>query len=193
MDLADADARETLVSRAGEALGGPIEILVNNAAAGIYKDNATYPLKHRRLMFEVNLHAPIDLMQQAIPAMVEQGRGWIVNVSSGVAAIRTGELPAPGFGTRQGVYGATKAALNRITVAFAAELAGTGIRVNAIQPTGAVMSEGAAARGMDFIPASALQSMESMVASILWLCRCPADRTGGVHSSLRLLEQLEGA
>ena len=191
LDLGDADARATLVAHAAEALGGPIDILVNNAGAGIYKDNATYPLKHRRLMFEVNLHAPVDLMQQAIPAMVERGEGWIVNVSSGVATIRAGgELPAPGFGTRQGIYGATKAALNRITVAFAAELVGTGVRVNAIQPSGAVMSEGAAARGMDFIPESALQPMDSMVESVVWLCSCPAERTGGIHSSLPLLKEI---
>ena len=173
MDLADAEARETLVARAADALGGPIDILVNNAAAGIYKDNTDYPLSHRRLMFEINVHAPVDLMQQAIPGMQAQGRGWIVNVSSGVARVRTeGPLPEPGFATRQGVYGATKAALDRITVAFAAELAPSGIRVNAIAPTGAVLSEGAVARGVDFIPASAVQPMESMVDSIVRLCRC---------------------
>ena len=193
LDLADADARSELVARAAAALGGPIDVLVNNAAAGIYKDNVTYPLAHRRLMFEINLHAPIDLMQQAVPDMVAAGRGWIVNVSSGVGRLRTaadGPLPAPGFATRQGVYGATKAALNRLTVAFAAELAVTGVRVNTIEPTGAVLSEGAAARGMDFVPASALQPMDSMVASVVWLCRCPAERTGGVHSSLPLLEEI---
>lgn len=194
LDLGDADARQHLVADAEAALGGPIDILVNNAAAGIFKDNADFPLAHRRLMFEVNLHAPVDLMQQVIPGMRARGRGWIVNVSSGVGRLPAPDapLPAPGFATRQGVYGATKAALERLTVAFAAELAEAGVRVNAVQPTGAVKSEGAAARGMDFIPASAIQSMESMVASILWLCRCPADRTGGLHSSLRLLDQVEG-
>jgi NAD(P)-dependent dehydrogenase (short-subunit alcohol dehydrogenase family) len=192
MDLGDAAARESLVARAAEALGGPIDVLVNNAAAGIFKDNVSFPLRHRRVMFEVNLHAPIDLMQQAIPAMQDEGQGWIVNVTSGVARAPV-HLPAAGFGTRQGIYGATKAALDRITVAFAAELAGTGVRVNAVAPTGAVMSEGAAARGMDFIPASAVQPMTSMVDSILWLCRCPAEDTGGVHSSLRLLEELDRA
>ena len=193
MDLADADARQELVAKAAAALGGPIDILVNNAAAGIYKDNASFPLSHRRLMFEINLQAPIDLMQHALPDMQAQGRGWIVNVSSGVGRMRSradGPLPEPGFATRQGIYGATKAALNRITVAFAAELAGTGVRINTVEPTGAVLSEGAAARGMDFIPASALQPMDSMVDSIVWLCRCPSDHTGGVHSSLRLLEEI---
>jgi short-subunit dehydrogenase len=36
-------------------------------------------------MLEINLNAPIDLMQAAIPGMRERGAGWIVNVSSGTA------------------------------------------------------------------------------------------------------------
>ncbi len=143
-----------LVPAAVDALGGPIDILVNNAAAGIYKPNLGYTLKHRRLMMEVNFDAPVDLTQQVVPGMIERGEGWIVNVSSGVARYHYGppDLATPRaksrgvFGANQGVYGASKAALNRITVAFAAELAGTGVRVNTVEPNGAVMSDGAVAR-----------------------------------------------
>ena len=193
-DMADEDDRQRLVPEATAAIGGPIDILVNNAAAGIYKPNSTYSLKHRRVMMEINFHAPVDLMQQVIPGMRDRGEGWIVNVSSGVARYdgRPPQRPAEGspFGANQGVYGATKAALNRITVAFAAELVGTGIRVNTIEPTGAVMSEGAVARGMDMVPESAVQSMEAMVEAVSHLCACPEDRTGGVYSCIPLLDEL---
>jgi len=197
-DMADEEERLALVPAAVDALGGPIDILVNNAAAGIYKPNLGYTLKHRKLMMAVNFDAPIDLMQQVAPGMTERGEGWIVNVSSGVARYQYGppDLTAPSrasrgvFGANQGVYGASKAALNRITVAFSVELAGTGVRVNTIEPNGAVMSDGAVARGMDGIPESAVQSMEAMVESIVYLCECPAARTGGVHASLDLLDEI---
>ena len=54
-------------------LGGHIEILVNNAAAAIYQPLATFPLKRRKIMFEANVHAPLDLAQAAIPAMRAAG------------------------------------------------------------------------------------------------------------------------
>ena len=198
VDLGDEVERLGLVPAAVDALGGPIDILVNNAAAGIYKPNLGYTLKHRKLMMSVNFDAPIDLMQLVLPDMIERGEGWIVNVSSGVARYRYGppDLTAPTtaargpFGAAQGVYGASKAALNRITVAFAAELAGTGVRVNTVEPNGAVMSDGAVARGMEGIPESVVQSMEAMAESIVYLCDCPPERTGGVHASLDLLDEV---
>ena len=60
-DLASGDDRARVVPESEAALGGPIDILVNNAAAGIHQLSATMSLKHRRIMFEVNFHAPIDL------------------------------------------------------------------------------------------------------------------------------------
>src|SRR6187399_660958 len=58
-DMADEGSRMALVPAAVDALGGPIDILVNNAAAGIYKPNLGYTLKHRRLMMQVNFDAPV--------------------------------------------------------------------------------------------------------------------------------------
>ncbi|MGK4422518.1 SDR family NAD(P)-dependent oxidoreductase, partial [Klebsiella pneumoniae] len=75
---------------AAEALGGSLDIVVNNAAAAIYGPLVDYPLRRRRLVFEVNVHAPLDLAQAAIPAMVERGEGWIVNLSSGSARLTAG-------------------------------------------------------------------------------------------------------
>ena len=71
--------------RPSEVFGGPIDILVNNAAAAIYQPLIDFPLKRRRLIFEVNVHAPMDLAQAVLPGMIERGEGWIVNVSSATA------------------------------------------------------------------------------------------------------------
>jgi citronellol/citronellal dehydrogenase len=191
-DLADAESRAAIVPRALEIFDGRVDILVNNAAAAVYASVLDYPLRRRRLMFEVNLQAPVDLMQAVVPSMTERGEGWIVNVSSATA--RT--APGPPYRTGGvhsviGVYGATKVALNRITHAFAVELFGTGVRVNTIEPRAAVMSEGAEALVGGMVGDEAIESMEAMVEGALVLCDCPAERTGGVHVSLDLLDELD--
>jgi NAD(P)-dependent dehydrogenase (short-subunit alcohol dehydrogenase family) len=123
--------------------------------------------------------------------MKAAGRGWIVNVSSGSARRAAGPpFRVAKLGRLQGVYGASKAALNRVTNALAVELYGTGIRVNTVEPRAAVMSDGAAARGMSMIPDQLIESMEAMVEATVALCCCDADRTGRVEVSLGLLDEL---
>jgi NAD(P)-dependent dehydrogenase (short-subunit alcohol dehydrogenase family) len=87
------------------------------------------------------------------------------------------------------VYGASKAALNRLTVGLAAELIDSGIRVNTVEPRAAVLSEGAAALVGDRLDPSQIESMEQMVEAALYLCRCDPDVTGRVTVSLDLLEE----
>ena len=77
-----------------------------------------------------------------------------------------------------------------MTAAFAAELLGSGIRVNTIEPRAAVMSEGAEALVGGTLSSDLIESMEAMVEGTLVLCDCPADWTGGVHVSLDLLDTL---
>jgi len=190
-DLADADSRAAVVPRALELFGGRIDVLVNNAAAAIYQPTAEFALKRRRITFEVNVHAPLDLAQAVLPGMKARGEGWIVNVSSASARYELGrpkELRPPP--PHIGIYGASKAALNRMTVALAAELLGTGIRVNTVEPRAAVMSEGAEALVGGTISEDLIESMEAMVEGVLVLCDCPADLSGGVHVSLDLLDAL---
>jgi NAD(P)-dependent dehydrogenase (short-subunit alcohol dehydrogenase family) len=190
-DLADADSRATIVPAALELFDGRVDILVNNAAAAIYHSTLDYPLRRRRIMFEVNVQAPIDLAQAAIPGMQEGGEGWIVNVSSGSARHATGPpFRTEGVATEIGLYGSTKAALNRITNAFAVELYGTGIRINTVEPRAAVMSEGAEVLVGNIIRQDQIEPMEAMVEAVVALCDCEAERTGGVHVSLDLLAEL---
>jgi short-subunit dehydrogenase len=107
-DLSDGDDRARIVPEAVAALGGPIDILVNNAAAAIYNSMLDYTLKRRRTMFEINVQAPIDLAQAVIPAMRDAGRGWIVNVSSATTHAQ-GPPFRPTRAAKVGVYGDRRA------------------------------------------------------------------------------------
>jgi hypothetical protein len=98
----------------------------------------------RSFMYELNLNAPIDLAQQALPEMKARGGGWILNITSASAVqpalpYRDSKLSALVIGP----YGATKAALDRYTVALAHELAEHEIFVNAMAPVAIVLTQGA--------------------------------------------------
>src|SRR2546430_484829 len=72
-DLADPSERARLMA---EASGphGPISILVNNAAANpAYAPPSKIDLAARRATFEINFHAPVDLIQQAVTGMRQRG------------------------------------------------------------------------------------------------------------------------
>jgi NAD(P)-dependent dehydrogenase (short-subunit alcohol dehydrogenase family) len=143
-DLADETARATLVTQAEAALGS-VDILVNNAAGiSAYAPPSKIDLAARRAMFELNLQAPIDLIQQALPGMRARGWGRIVNLSSDTSA----QPPIPYAGGAKFVhalalYGASKAALDRYTTGLAAELHGSGVHVNALLPYKIARSESA--------------------------------------------------
>lgn len=190
-DLAVPEERAGLVPAAAAALGGPLDVLVNNAVAAIFQPVLEMPLRKRQMLFEVNLHAPLDLCAAVAPAMVEAGEGWIVNVTSGGAR----SIEGPPFdhgvlGSREGIYGASKAALNRATNALAMELEGTGVRVNTVEPRAAVMTAAAAAVVGDDLRSDQLEPVEAMVAAVLALADGPPERTGGHHVSLDLLAEL---
>jgi NAD(P)-dependent dehydrogenase (short-subunit alcohol dehydrogenase family) len=191
-DMAVPADRTRTVAEALEKLGGTVDILVNNAAANGPHSLLDYTLERRHQIYEINLNAPIDLVQGFVPGMIDKGEGWIVNISSGTARIGTSPPPkVQGLGRVLSLYGSSKAALNRITYGLAMELYGTGVRVNSTEPRSAVMSEGAAARGMDGIPEEAFESMEAMVESIIALCECGPEMTGRVVNSLQLLDELQ--
>jgi 3-oxoacyl-[acyl-carrier protein] reductase len=133
-DLAVASARAGIVERAGEPFG-PIDILVNNAAINNYAAPSAMDLSFRRTMFEVNVHGPMDLIQQTLPHMKAQGWGRVVNITS-ASRVQAGiPNPAPEQ-TANGiiVYGASKLALERFTLGLAAELDSTGVTVNSVYP-----------------------------------------------------------
>jgi NAD(P)-dependent dehydrogenase (short-subunit alcohol dehydrogenase family) len=134
-DLGDGVARADLIARASEHFGS-IDILINNAAANpAYAPPSKIDLPARRATFEINFHAPIDLIQQALPAMRRGGWGRIVNISSNT--VKSPVFPfsgSPKFLHALGLYGSSKTALERYTTGLAAELHETGITVNATKP-----------------------------------------------------------
>ena len=193
-DLSDEDDRATMIPAARDALG-PIDILVNNAAAAIYTANADIPLRHRNLTFSVNVQAPMDFAQQVLPEMRERGSGWIVNLTSASAAPPPGppfDAVGGALGTTITTYGASKAALDRFTVGLAAELWGEGVAVNAVAPRAIVRTPGADALVGQYADAhpELVEPLEQLVEAVLVLCECDATSTGGVHFSGELLEGL---
>ena len=105
---------------------GRLDILINNAATNPYfGDMLGANEGHWDKTFEVNLKGPFFMVQNAANLMAAGGGGAIVNVAS-VNGVR----PAP----FQGIYSITKAALIMMTKAYAKELAGMNIRVNALLP-----------------------------------------------------------
>ena len=187
-DLTDGDDRARIVPEAVDQLGGPVDVLVNNAAAAMYAQPSEMPLKRRRITFEVNVHAPLDLAQAVLPAMLERGEGWIVNLSSATGKLSVGPpFRMDGLGATTGMYGASKAALNRETNALAHELWGRGIRVNTVEPRAAVMSEGAEILAGHVIREDQKESMEEMVEAAVYLCDCDPETTGQVFVSLGLI------
>jgi NAD(P)-dependent dehydrogenase (short-subunit alcohol dehydrogenase family) len=190
VDLTDPEDRARIVPETVAALGG-VDTLINNAAAALYAPPSEYSVKRRRISMEVNFHAPLDLMQAVIPIMRAQGEGWIVNLSSAAAR----PTPGPPYDLRVeiGMYGASKAALNRATNAFAVDVFADRIRVNTVEPRSAVLSEGAAALVSDQLRDGEIEPMETMVDAVLALCDCPVDRTGRNFVSLDLLADLDAA
>ena len=192
-DLSDGDDRARIVPEVEAALGA-VDILVNNAAAAFYLPTPEITLKRRRIMYELNVHAPIDLAQSVIPGMRANGRGWIVNVSSA-----TSKHPRVPFASNYSVgavaatYGSSKAALERYTTGLAGELYGSHIAVNSVAPVAAVRTPGADELVADVMAANPgmVEPMEVMVEAILALCTCDPDAlTGRLTYSGPLLEEL---
>jgi NAD(P)-dependent dehydrogenase (short-subunit alcohol dehydrogenase family) len=104
---------------------GPIEILVNNA--GIYPPDGTLAIDGETFdrIVAVNVKVPYFLTAALVPAMIDAGRGVVINLGSWGA-----RLGIPG-GT---AYASTKGAMETLTRAWAAEFGAKGIRVNAISP-----------------------------------------------------------
>lgn len=126
-DVADMNATHAIAGQAA-ALVGPIDILINNAST-------LGPVPLRLLLdtecedmvraLEVNLVGPFRLTKALAGSMVLRGRGLIVNITSD-ASVEAYD--------HWGAYGASKAALDHMGRIWAAELAGTGVRLITVDP-----------------------------------------------------------
>lgn len=126
-DLGRHEDVERFVAAALSEFGGRLDVLVNNASTigpvplPFLLD---YPLEDFRAVLDTNLVAPFLLIKKALPAMVEGG-GSIINVTSDA-----GRVGYPGWGA----YGISKFGIEGMSETWAAELEGSGVRVNWVDP-----------------------------------------------------------
>ena len=128
-DLSASESIDAVVSKTVSEMGG-IDVLINAAghlSSGTIETTSADAWDN---MLNINLHAVFQLMQKALPSIIER-RGNIVNVSS-----VTGLRAFPGVLA----YCVSKAGLDQLTRCAALELAGKGVRVNAVNP-GVVVTE----------------------------------------------------
>jgi short-subunit dehydrogenase len=144
-DLGDPEARDRLAERI-EGLALEVEILVNNAGFGGSGERPRLVA-----MVELNCVAVCDLQERFLPAMVERGRGAVINVAS-TAAFQ----PLPGTAT----YAATKAFVLSLSEATHEELRGTGVTLTAVCP-GPVRTE--------FMEVAGLELAEDRVPGVFWM------------------------
>jgi 7-alpha-hydroxysteroid dehydrogenase len=129
MDAYDLGSVDACVDAVTERLGR-IDVLVNNAGGSRNVDGGWLGFMEStprivRELFELNVYSPYFAAQRAAKAMMAQGGGSIINISSPVAIYPS---------TRIQPYSVAKIAINEFTKLWAHELGPYGIRVNAIAP-----------------------------------------------------------
>ena len=126
-DLTERSSVDRIAAEAIEAVGGRLDILINNAGACIHRPALEVTDDEWAHVIDTNLTALWRLSQTVGAHMVERGSGSIVNVGSISAQIVNRPQMQP-------AYNASKAAVHHLTKSLAAEWAPAGVRVNAVAP-----------------------------------------------------------
>ena len=161
LDVTSEDGAEALAKKLAR-MDARVDVLVNNA--GVYPQRGVLdaPLESYREALDVNYLGALRTIRAFVPAMLKNGYGRIVNVSSGSGSFGEGlEGPAP--------YCASKVALNALTVKLAQELRGD-VKVNSVCPGWVRTRMGG--EGADL-------AVEDSVETILWLATLPAEGPNG--------------
>lgn len=126
-DLAKPADVERAIATTLSAFNGKLDILINNASTigpSPMPYLLDYPLEDFQAVLNTNLIAPFLIIKKALPAMTESG-GSIINVTSDA-----GVTGYPGWGA----YGISKFGIEGLSQTWAAELEGSGVRVNWVDP-----------------------------------------------------------
>jgi NAD(P)-dependent dehydrogenase (short-subunit alcohol dehydrogenase family) len=174
-DLHDADSAHDLATRALHT-AGHVDILVNSA--GIFPFGPTAEMSEDDIdrVYALNVKVPFVLVGELAPRMAQRTKGAIVNVSSMVSTFGLAGMA---------LYGSSKAAVNLLTKAWAAEFGPRGVRVNAVSP-GPTRTEGTEVmgEGLDQIaaaaPAGRVASPSEIAAAIVYLASDDASFLHGV-------------
>jgi len=123
-DLTLDETRRDVIQRTLERFGS-IDILINNAGAGLYEPSWATPLDRARQMWDLNFFAALGMAQLAIPHMRARGEGMIVNIGSIAGKFTLPWLP---------LYSASKSALGSWTEVLRMELRNSGVRAMLVCP-----------------------------------------------------------
>jgi len=159
VDATDESQVDKLIA-ACVALHGRLDILVNTV--GGYKGGATLwetDTKVLDQMISLNLRAGFLLLRAVVPVMLKQGDGSIVNIAAKAAL---------GPAAKGAVYAASKAAAVAMMEALAAEVKGTGVRVNSVLPS--IIDTEANRRAMPKADFAKWPKPEDIARVILFLC-----------------------
>ena len=144
---------------------GRIDTLVNNAGVFLAKPFTEYTAADYDLVLGVNLRGFFELSQSAAEAMLAQGGGHIVNITTTLADHALSTVPSA-------LASLTKGGLNSVTKSLATEYASRGIRVNAVAP-GVVRTPMHPAETHEFLaalhPVGRLGEIDEVVDAIMYL------------------------
>ena len=124
LDVADITSIENAIKTVVET-SGRIDVLINNAGAGITGPIEETPDVEIKRNFETNLFGPINVIKAVLPQMRQQNSGLIINITS-----IAGYMGLP----YRGIYSASKGALELITEAFRMEIKDFNIQMTNLAP-----------------------------------------------------------
>ena len=125
VDLVELESSRRAMAAAAMRFGG-IDVLVNVAGGFQWQTLLEGDVETWDQLYRMNLRTAVVACKVALPALIERGRGAIVNVGAGAAARASAGM---------GAYTASKAGVQRLTESLADELKEHGIRVNAVLPS----------------------------------------------------------
>jgi 3-oxoacyl-[acyl-carrier protein] reductase len=137
-ELTDESFASTALEMAENQFGG-IDILINNAGAGMHQAIQDADLAAWRALMAVNFDAVVYLTSKVLPGMISRGSGAVINISS---------ISGRNSSAGSGIYSASKAALNGLGGSIFEDVREHGIKVSTIMP-GFVETDLTRGHGMD--------------------------------------------